>query len=175
MPYTPFHFGPGLLLKAAAPRRFSLVSFATTQVGIDLESWYYLTRGDAHVHRILHTFVFGTLLGLAVGGLVWLVGAITHRILGRRVAGLSIGRPRPVFQPELSLTGVALGGLLGGLTHALLDGIMHRDIQPFRPFSLANPLLGLIGWDLLHAACVVAGIVGALGLVLNFRARRAAT
>jgi hypothetical protein len=34
MPFTALHLGPGLLLKAAAPRHFSLVAFGATQVGI---------------------------------------------------------------------------------------------------------------------------------------------
>ena len=32
MPFTPFHFGPGALLKAAAPRHVSLIAFCAAQV-----------------------------------------------------------------------------------------------------------------------------------------------
>jgi len=173
VPFTPYHFGPGLLLKGAAPRHVSFLSYCTTQVAIDLESWHYLTGGEPHVHRILHTFVFGALAGLAIAGLVWLCGAGVHHLLGRHVSGMSIGTPLPVFRSELSLRGVVLGGLLGGVTHALLDGVMHGDVQPLRPFSLANPLYGLIGWKLLHSACLVAGAVGALALVSSRRSWRA--
>ena len=37
MPFTPLHLGPGLLLKAAMRRRFSLFTFAGAQFCIDLE------------------------------------------------------------------------------------------------------------------------------------------
>ena len=37
MPATPYHFGPGLLIKAAAPRQFSMAAYSLTQVVIDLE------------------------------------------------------------------------------------------------------------------------------------------
>jgi hypothetical protein len=169
MPFTPFHLGPGLLLKAAVPRHLSFVSFAATQLTIDLESWYHLTNGDPHVHRILHTFLWGGVAGVAIGGLLFVLGSAVHRLLRGRAATLSIGAERPVFGPEVSLLGATLGGLLGGLTHALLDGVMHTDIQPFRPFSLGNPLLGVLPLGFLHKACVVAGILGAGGLVLNSR------
>lgn len=167
MPFTPFHFGPGLLLKAAAPRRLSLLAFCTTQVAIDLESWYHLTNDEAHVHRILHTFVFGTLVGLAVAALVWICHAGVHALIGRRGGNLSIGRPVPILAAEVSLRSVILGGALGGLTHTLLDAVMHRDMQPLRPFTLDNPLLGLVGLNLLHNACIAAGAIGAMVLVLR--------
>jgi membrane-bound metal-dependent hydrolase YbcI (DUF457 family) len=173
VPFTPYHFGPGLLFKAVVPRHFSFLAFATTQVAIDLESWYYLTRSDPHVHRVLHTFVFGSVMGLAIGALVWFLGFGIHALLGRRVAGLSIGAPLPVFQPELSVRGAALGGLLGGFTHTLFDSFMHGDINPLRPFSVENPLLDVVAFDVLQTGCIVAGIVGALGVLGNLRVWRA--
>ena len=59
MPFTPLHFGPGLLLKAAAPRHVSFTAFVASQVLIDLESLYNILRGAWPVHRELHTFAFG--------------------------------------------------------------------------------------------------------------------
>src|SRR5690349_3393859 len=56
MPATPFHFGPGLLIKAVAPRQFSVTAYSVAQVVIDIESGYYLLKGDDPVHRQAHTF-----------------------------------------------------------------------------------------------------------------------
>ena len=160
MPYTPFHFGPGLLLKAAMPDRFSFLAYSTTQVVIDLESWYYLTNGEPHPHRIMHTFLVGGLAGLATGILIWGVANGVRQLLGHRADHLTIGKTRPVFRSEVTLAGAMLGGLLGGFSHALLDGFMHHDIQPLRPFTPVNPLEGMIGWNALHVLCIVAGIIG---------------
>lgn len=148
MPVTPFHWGPGLLLKAAAPRAMSLTAFAATQVAIDVESSYYLLQGAWPVHRTLHTFLWGSMAGLAVGVALSGVGRVTGR---ERVLG---------FEQELALGPAVVGGLLGGSSHALLDGIMHADIQPLEPFAAGNPLHGLIGLGALHLVCVAAGIVG---------------
>jgi membrane-bound metal-dependent hydrolase YbcI (DUF457 family) len=57
-----------------------------------------------------------------------------------------------------------LGGLAGGLSHPVLDGIMHPDVRPFMPWSDRNPFLGFVSETTLHVACVVAALVGVAGL-----------
>lgn len=167
MPFTPFHFGPGLFLKAAGPRRFSFLAFATTQVAIDLESWYYLTRDDWPVHRDLHTFVLGAALGTGVGMLIWTLASIVHRARTRWRRILPTDDALPLVQSEVTLSGALAGGILGGLTHSLLDGIMHADIKPLRPFSSANPLLGMVDLSVLHMGCLLLGVLGILLLISN--------
>ena len=65
MPFTPFHYGPGLLIKGLLPRHFSLTTFVATQVPIDCEPFYYMIRNEYPVHRELHTLIGATLLGAA--------------------------------------------------------------------------------------------------------------
>lgn len=150
MPFTPFHFGPGLLAKSLAPRWFSFTAFVLTQVVIDVETLVFLIRREWPVHRAAHTFLFGSVIGLAVGIIVFAAA----RALGRRTAGVA-----PVLGAEIGLLGALVGGLVGGASHALLDGFMHADILPLRPFGDANPLRGVVAVGALHAACVVCGIV----------------
>jgi hypothetical protein len=50
--------------------------------------------------------------------------------------------------------------------------LMHRDILPLRPFSQENPLLGLIGHEALHLACVGAGLVALAWLGMRYRWER---
>jgi len=55
VPITPFHFGPGALIKAAAPKHFSWTIFALANVVIDLEPiGLFLLIGDP-AHPLLHT------------------------------------------------------------------------------------------------------------------------
>ena len=156
MPVTPYHFGPGLLLKAASPRRFSFLAYVASQVVIDLESGYHLLVGNWPAHRELHTFVLGGI----VGGLTGLAVAW----IGRRVV-------RTGFAHELALRPGIVGGVTGGLMHSLLDGIMHTDIMPFRPFTTANPLLGLLTLSQLQWACLIAGGLGVVLLAIRVKAR----
>ena len=62
MPFTPFHFGPGIFVKAAMPHKFSLRIFILNQVMIDLESLFNILSGQYPVHRFLHTFLGSTLV-----------------------------------------------------------------------------------------------------------------
>jgi len=164
MPATPFHFGPGLLVKAAAPRQFSMAAYSLAQVVIDLESGYHLLHNDYPVHRQAHTFYMGGLIGLVCGLVVSRVGRW-------------LARPRDVvpegLAAEYRLPIAAWSGIFGGLLHSVLDGIMHSDMRPFRPFSDANPLYGLVSLRTLYLFCIITGLVGAaLLLAWERRARR---
>jgi membrane-bound metal-dependent hydrolase YbcI (DUF457 family) len=159
MPFTPFHFGPAVLLKALAPRYVSLTAFVASQVAIDLESGYHLLQGNWPVHRLAHTLLVSTLIGVAMGTGVWFAG----RQL-RVVPGVEL-------EPELGPLPAHAGGLLGGLSHSVLDAIMHADVQPFWPFTRSNSLLGALDLAQLHLFCMAAGAAGALVLICK-RARR---
>jgi hypothetical protein len=164
MPQTPFHFGPGLLVKAAAPRQFSLAAYTVTQIVIDIESGYHLLRGDYPVHRQAHTFMLGGLIGLLCGLIVSRVGV---RLLRARDA-----IPQ-ALGAEIRMPIAAMSGIFGGILHSVLDGIMHPDIRPFRPFTDANPLIGLVSIRVLYLFCVITGLVGAaLLLAWERRPRR---
>lgn len=156
MPLTPFHFGVGLLIKGAAPSRTSFLGFCASQVVIDLETAVHILRREWPVHRALHTFLVAVPAGALTGALVWFAGRLLRSRAGRVET--------PSLMPAL------VGGILGGLTHPFLDGIMHGDIQPLWPFRPGNPFYQAIGTGALHVACVACAIVG--GALLAAHARR---
>ena len=50
---------------------------------------------------------------------------------------------------------------------------MHADIRPFRPFTDANPLYGIVSVRNLYLFCIVTGLIGAaLLLAWERRPRR---
>lgn len=157
MPVTPFHFGPGLLLKAAAPRLVSFSAFATAQIAIDLESGYHLARGEWPVHRQAHSLLLASIIGILAGSAVWFLSKRSRLVPGTHA------------RSEFGVLPAHVGGFLGGLTHPLLDAIMHPDLAPFWPFSSANPLLDSVSLQFLHLACAAAGVAGSLALVLRSR------
>ena len=160
MPFTPYHFGPGLFIKAVAPRAFSFAAFAAAQVVIDVETLIHIVRHEWPLHRSAHTLLFGSLIGLGTAGLLYLATlAIRHRPIWRL----------PALTGEVTAQGLLVGGWLGGASHAVLDGLMHADIRPFAPFVDQNPMLGMVDVGVLHASCAVLGLVALIGLA----ARRA--
>jgi hypothetical protein len=163
MPATPFHLGPGVLIKAAAPRQFSMAAYSLAQVVIDVESGYYLLRGEYPVHRQAHTFLLGGLIGL-------LCGLIVSRVGGWWA------RPRDVvpeaLAAEFRMPLAVVSGIFGGIFHSVLNGIMYPDIRPFRPFTDANPLYGLVSIRTLYLFFTITGLVGAALLLARERRSR---
>jgi hypothetical protein len=165
VPFTPFHFGPALLLKGVWPGWFSFSAFVASQVAIDLETLYWLYRGEWPVHRYLHTLLGGAVVGSGVA----LAVSLVLRRLARRFPS---ARANLALVAEAALGPALAGGLVGGLSHALLDGIMHWDVQPFRPVAAGNPLLELLNVVHLHVGCAAAGLLGGLLLLGRVLRRR---
>ena len=162
MPFTPFHFGPGLAVKAAAPRYFSFSVFVFSQVLIDIEPLYYLLNEEAPVHRFFHTYLGATV-----------IAAVSY-LIGRPLCGFCLALFRRTFGWRLSdlreairlisPTAALSAALIGCYSHVALDSILHGDMHPLAPFSDANPLFHMISVAELHLYCIVAGVVGLIGL-----------
>jgi Domain of unknown function (DUF4184) len=172
MPFTPFHMGPGLAVKAMSGRHFSLMVFGFSQVAIDLEPLVRIIRGDAVLHGFTHTYLGATLI------------ALVSVIVGRPVCQffLNYWTPDP-YSPFMNwLRGPKLiswpaaiaGAFVGTYTHVFLDSIMHSDMQPLAPWSDANALLHVISVGGLHLLCVLGGVLGALLMFAVFLIRRGA-
>lgn len=159
MPFTPFHLGPALLAKGVAPRWFSWFAFAASQVVIDLESLYYLMRREYPVHRELHT-----LLGATIAGIATALALLALRAVARRAAAWLLRTP---LRSEIGTRAIAIGAIAGGVSHPMLDGLMHDDVRPFAPWTDANPWLGLVSLEVLHYGCLGCAIVGAIVLALR--------
>jgi LexA-binding, inner membrane-associated putative hydrolase len=167
VPFTPFHMGPGIALKALAPRHFSLTAFGVTQVVIDVEPLVRILRGDAVLHGFTHTYLGATLIGAACA------------VLGKPLcqALLNLWKPDPEApfltwlrgEAVLSWHAVLLGAFVGTWSHVALDSVMHADVHPFRPWSDANGLLGALSLPALHRGCLLAGAAGALVLFAHYR------
>jgi hypothetical protein len=167
MPFTPFHFGPGVAIKAVIPHYFSFSVFCFAQVVTDCETAYYIIRGEYPFHRWLHTYLGATAVALFC--------VIAGRPLCQLAMRLWLAwrhAPFKRFLPttaRISLCAAMTAAFIGTYSHVLLDSIMHSDVRPLRPFSDANPLLGLIGWSALHTLCI---FLGAFGLWWVSNARR---
>ncbi len=153
MPFTPFHMGPGILIKALLQSSFSLMVFGWAQIVMDIQPLWVLITGNGHLHGFSHTFIGCALLAV--------VSAISGKYLselGLRLLGIGKAQ-QPVV---ISWWVASLSAAVGCSSHVLLDGIMHADLQPYFPFSPNNDLLGVISIEHLHQFCVYSGLLGAV-------------
>ncbi|MBL8459875.1 MAG: metal-dependent hydrolase [Zoogloea sp.] len=150
MPFTPFHMGPGLLIKAVMQGAFSLMVFGWAQIVMDVQPLVVILTGDGHLHGFTHTWIGASLLGIA--------SALSGKYLsefGLRLMGCR--RLVPILWPV-----AVLSAFVGTFSHVVLDGIMHADVEPFWPFSRDNALLGLLSVRAMHWLCLGSGLVGAV-------------
>lgn len=159
MPFTPFHFGPGLLAHSTAPRRISFVAFCTTNVLIDVESLFNTVMRHTRVHTFFHTYPGATIMAIDA----MLLFALLRWTFD--VAKPPWKLVLPAFWPA------AWGALFGAWSHVLLDSVMHSDITPLAPFDYGNPLFMALPVRQLHAWCVASALLGFA--LLGFRSWRA--
>jgi hypothetical protein len=158
VPVTPFHLGPGLLLKALARSRFSLSVFGFVQVVQDAEVVVALLRSRFPLHGVLHTYAGAS--AVAVAGVafgrpccVWLKRRWNAGLPAELRARLTLPEPVP-------FAAAVTGALAGAYSHVLLDSLMHPDMRPLAPWTYGNVLLGAVGFWPLHLLCLAAGLAG---------------
>jgi hypothetical protein len=142
MPYTPLHMGPGMIVKAMIPRHFSIVAFGIAQVLIDLEVLWHMVRYNRQDHTFFHTYLGASLIVLAAALLGKPVSTAAMRmwnVLARHVAVFDLSVPR-----QATWKATFLGAGIGAYSHVLFDSFYHLDIEPFQPWSAANPCRGIL-------------------------------
>lgn len=164
MPFTPFHFGPGLAVKAIVPKHFSFCTFALTQVVIDVEALTYMLGRDPPFHRIVHTYIGAT----AVAAVCFVVGKPAGQLVkaawnrtAARCTDLDLALPVTTTWLA-SLT----GAVIGAYSHIFLDSIVHRNMVPMYPWSHTNGLFMLVGPNMLKVLCVGLGLAGTVEIGL---------
>lgn len=164
VPFTPFHMGPGIFIKALMGGSFSLMVFGWTQIVMDIQPLIVLISGEGHIHGFSHTYIGATLLAI--------LSAITGKYLPE--LGLWILRITPSVRVNIAWWVVFLSAFVGSFSHVLLDSIMHSDVQPFYPVTEVNIFLGVLSVGFLHKFCLYSGLVGAaIYYYLQWRRRNA--
>ena len=162
MPFTPFHMGPGLLVKAGLQGAFSLMVFGWSQILIDLQPLYVLYTGQGELHGFSHTYLGAILIAP--------VAAVSGKYLGEfALTRMRLGSFNPIRWPVAIFSAFA-----GTLSHVLIDSILHADMAPLAPWSTHSALWRIVNSETLHLLCLVSAIIGAAGffLVRHFRKPR---
>lgn len=155
MPFTPYHMGPGILIKSILRGSFSLMVFGWAQIVMDLQPLVAILTGEGKWHGWTHTFLAALVLGAA--------SAVTGKYLSEwGLALLAWGRkPRLV----IGWTVAFISAWIGTFSHILIDGVLHREMEPLAPFVAGNPLFLALTQAQVQKFCL---ICGALGTVVYF-------
>ncbi|MCA9052295.1 MAG: DUF4184 family protein [Planctomycetaceae bacterium] len=116
----------------------------------------YCLRFSLHpIHRDCHTFVGGTLIG-AGSAVVAYYGskAVLHSTPATWLAAARNASRRQLICDS------AFSGIVGGISHVILDSLMHTDMHPFWPVFDGNVLAGSLGVGVLNALLTAAGFFG---------------
>ncbi|WP_293268615.1 zinc dependent phospholipase C family protein [Neptunomonas sp.] len=152
MPFTPFHMGPGIVVKALLQGSFSLMVFGWAQIVMDIQPLIVLISGEGHLHGFSHTYIGATLLAL--------FSALSGKYLSE--IGLFALGLNNQWQVKIKWRVSFLSAFIGTFSHVFLDSIMHADVEPFFPLTTDNLFLGLISVESLHKACLYSALVGGL-------------
>ena len=161
MPFTPYHFGPGLLFGVVL---FPFLDFSTMIVAsiiLDFEPLIILALGTGQpLHGIMHTYLVATLVAMLVSAIIWLLRGPLYQFIS--LFGID---------QEASKLRIAVSCLIGTNSHVLLDSFIYPEMNPFFPI-MGNPFLGLISTAAIYQFCLICGIAGIIVYVLRFMIKR---
>ena len=122
--------------------------FGWAQIIMDIQPLVVLLTGEGHLHGFSHTYIGATLIGIG--------SALTGKYAAE--FGLRfIGEARYL---SISWPVTIISAFIGTFSHVLLDSVMHADVEPFAPFTLNNPFIGLLSIEALHKLCLYSGLLG---------------
>jgi hypothetical protein len=166
MPFTPFHMGAAVAVKAVAGESFSLLVFGLAQFAMDIEPLYHLLRGEGIYHGSSHTLVGATL----IAGIIIVFGRPASHLLLQ----VWIPDPRDRFlnwlrgKSSITWKATILAALVGTYSHVFLDSLVSGDVYPFAPFSQSSPLYELVTMNELYLLLIGTGVLGFLGMVVVY-------
>ena len=118
MPITPLHFGLMAPVNHFFPNRVSIISFVLINVWMDGSSITYALFGLEYIEP--HSpFTHSLLAALALASIM------SYRLF----------LPREFMKPKPETLKWALGAYYGGVSHVVLDSLVHLDMVPLYPIT----------------------------------------
>jgi len=165
MPITPFHLGPGTLIKAVIPGWFSLSAFTLAQLIIDSElGYFYFIQQTEPFHRFLHSYVGASAVLILCLILAKPICQLWLKIWNKIVAPNPYSRLYVI--DVIPYRSVVIGSFIGVYSHIFLDSLITEDLQPFYPWATTNSLYGSTNLVAFHFILLVIGTVGVFWLLL---------
>lgn len=130
MPITPLHLGILAPINHFFPKKVNALSFLIVNLWIDAAAIAYFVF-DIHWGALHGPESHSFLAALAISSVVGVLGMLWYVI-------------REIHHPGLHQASAVLswyaGAFLGGISHILLDMLVHSEMQPLAPWADSNPL-----------------------------------
>jgi len=130
MPYTPYHFGPGIFIGLVFIRFLDFPTFLIASVIIDIEPFLVLSLHlNYPVHGFFHSLLGGSIIALILAGIMILI----RKYLTPLMSFFKL-------EQKVSYKKIIFASLFSIYIHILLDATMYWDIKPLFPLDF-NPFL----------------------------------
>ncbi|MEM2939062.1 MAG: hydrolase [Candidatus Bathyarchaeia archaeon] len=151
MPLTPFHLGPALCFGLPLREHMHAPTFFLANIIVDIEPFIVLVFGlNYPLHGYLHTFLFASILGLALGCIMFFMRGIFQGFFkiflleGERMANIK---------------DFIVAGISGTVLHVLLDSPLNNNTKPLYPLMF-NPFYKPALMLEIHSFCIWTGLLG---------------
>jgi membrane-bound metal-dependent hydrolase YbcI (DUF457 family) len=156
MPFTPYHFGPGLLLGVLLFPFIDLTTIMMASVVIDLEPLAVIFLNlPLPLHGFFHSYLGASIAALSLSVVVYPLRKPLNKLVS--LFGL---------HQRSSFRNIIAAGFVGTYSHVFLDSLLYVEMNPFFPI-MGNPFLGLFLIEAVYTFCVIAGFVGFAAYVLR--------
>lgn len=157
MPFTPYHFGPALLIGVALWSWLHWPTLIAASLIVDVEPILAFTVLVSYpLHGYFHTFLASLVGGLLVGLFMYFIDRSFKRIY----RGLAL------VEKDLGLKGYLVAGVIGWFVHVLYDAPLYYEMMPFYPLE-GNPLYSSLPYPALQAFYVVLLCTGVVAYLVN--------
>ncbi|MFW9927114.1 MAG: hypothetical protein ACFFDM_10120 [Candidatus Thorarchaeota archaeon] len=154
MPFTPYHFGPGLLLGTFL---FPFVDIATLMIAsvvLDLEPLVVIFL-NLPLHGFFHSYLGASFASIVLSAFVYPFRSYLNKIVS--LFGL--------YQSS-SYRHIIAASIMGTYSHVFLDSFLYVEMNPFFPL-IGNQFVGLFLSSTVYNFCIIIGIVGFIAYVLR--------
>ena len=149
MPFTPYHFGPGLLLGVVL---FSFLDFSTVMVAcviLDIEPLSVIIFNLPYAaHGFFHTYLGATIAASVLAIAIYPFRKYLNTLVS--IFGL---------HQKSSFRHIFPASIIGTYSHVFLDSLLYPEMNPFYPL-IGNPFVGFLMFEFVYNACVYLGFLG---------------
>ena len=149
MPFTPYHFGPGLLLGIALFPFVDLSTLIIASVILDIEPLLVMRLNlPFPVHGILHTYLGATIVAIVLSFALLPMRSHFDKIVS--LFGL---------HQETSFRHILPASFIGTYAHVFLDSVIYYEMSPLFPL-IGNPFVGMLPVAVIYDTCAYLGMLG---------------